>query len=130
MTFGGEPVAQAASQGLDIPGQRLWRTGGTAKLTQLTVGLQPNGDLTAPVDIFVYGCDKGKGRLELTLLGKQPATVEIRRSGLTAMRFAVAPDTVWRGSVAAPPEADGGVCSYEILASALVGSTQIEYVRH
>jgi hypothetical protein len=81
------------------------------------------------VDVFVYGCSHGHGRLELTLLGKLPASVEIRRSGLTAMRLTMAPDTVWRGSVAAPPEANGGVCSYEILASALVGSTQIEYVR-
>jgi hypothetical protein len=129
IAFSGAPVAQAAAQGLDIAGQRLWRTDGTVKLTQLTVGIQPNGDLTAPVDVFVYDCSNGHGRLELTLLGKMPATVEIRRSGLRVMQFAVAPDSVWRGSVAAPSEAHGGVCSYEILASALVGSTQIEFVR-
>jgi hypothetical protein len=41
----------------------------------------------------------------------------------------IAPETVWRGSIAAPPNADGTfACEYVLESPGLVGSTQVTWV--
>ena len=76
----------------------------------------------------MYAC--GRGRLELTLLGKQGTPIELRVNGITWARPRVAPDTVWNGSIPSPPDADGrSLCIFELVSPGLVGSTRLEFVR-
>ncbi len=118
----------AIAQGENRPGLVLWRTASSPRLSTWTVGLLPNGDIVQPVRVSVYAC--GPGRLELTLLGKQGLPVRLSADGRLVRTLRLSPETVWRGVVPAPREADGRVrCVFEIASDGLVGSTRIEYVR-
>ncbi len=127
-TLFGEPLAEIRQTYLDQAGLRLWRSDGPPRISTWTTGLKPDGDIVAPVRVFVYAC--GRGSLELTLLGKQGTPVEIDVNGLPAARVTPPSGTVWNGSVRAPAWADGArKCTFEIRSSGLVGSTRIVFVR-
>ena len=127
-TFFGERLAEITQTDLDQTGLRLWRTPGSPRLSTWITGLKPNGDIVQPIRIVVYAC--GPGRLELTLLGKQGAPVEVSANGAPAARITIVPGGVWDGSVAAPDDANGQrPCLYEIRSAGLAGSTRIEFVR-
>ncbi len=122
----GVRIAQAP-RSTDLAGITLWRTDGPLRLLTSRTGVKPNGDVLGTAQITVYAC--GPGRLELTLLGKQGAPVELRVNGITWARPQIAPGGVWYGSLPSPPDADGrSPCVFEIV-SGLVGSTRIEFVR-
>ncbi len=128
LTFIGELRAEIAQRDLDQAGLRLWRTPGPPRLSTWTTGLKPNGDIVETVRVYVYDCDRG--RLELTLLGKQGAPIEIDVDGTLARRIPLAPGGVWNGSVPAPNNVDGPKrCTFEIRSPGLVGSTRIAFVR-
>ncbi|MSO95285.1 MAG: hypothetical protein EXQ81_05765 [Thermoleophilia bacterium] len=128
VTFFGEPLAEIAQVDLDQAGLRIWRTPGSPRLSTWTIGLKPNGDIVEPVRVYVYGC--AKGRLELTLLGKQGTPVVIAVDGTRVMRIPLASEEVWSGSVPAPKNANGaGRCTFEIRSAGLVGSTRVAFVR-
>jgi hypothetical protein len=117
------------TQGLDLPGLALWDVPGTAQVSTSIAGLQPNGDILAPVRVSVFSC--APGRLELTLLGKQGLPVRLSVDGRLVETADVPVNTVWHGAVPAPRRADGrGRCVFEIASDGLVGSTRIEYVRN
>ena len=123
----GERIAEAP-RSTDSPGIALWRLEPAVRLLTSRSGVQPNGDIIGTAQITVYAC--GPGRLELTLLGKQGTPIELRANGITCARPEVAPDTVWNGSVPAPPDADGrSLCVFELVSPGLVGSTRLEFVR-
>ena len=122
----GERIAQAP-RSTDLAGITLWRTDRPLRLLTSRTGVQPNGDVLGTAQITVYAC--GPGRLELTLLGKQGAPVELRVNGITWARPQIAPGAVWYGSLPSPPDADGrSLCVFELV-SGLVGSTRLEFVR-
>jgi hypothetical protein len=99
-----------------------------ARLESLTVGLGANGDFEGSVYVTVYAC--GRGRLELTLLGKSGRPISIRANGIPLQVVAPPPGGLWQGSVPAPPDADGrSVCVFELSPSGLAGSTRISFVR-
>jgi hypothetical protein len=126
-TFFGTPVADNP-QGVDQPGLRLWRSLGPPTLSTWTTGLKPNGDIVQPVRVSVFAC--GPGQLELTLLGKHGAPVEVSVDGSPRLRITPAPGSVWNGSIPSPAYASGDTrCVYEIESPGLVGSTRIEFVR-
>lgn len=123
----GERIAQAP-RSTDLAGITLWRTERPLRLLTSRTGVQPNGDVLGKAQITVYGC--GRGRLELTLLGKQGTPIELRVNGITWARPHIASGAVWTGSVPAPPYADGrSLCEYELVSPGLVGSTRLEFVR-
>ncbi len=123
----GERLA-VAPRSTDLPGLALWRLEQPLRLLTSRSGVQPNGDIVGTAEITVYAC--GKGRLELTLLGKQGAPIELRANGITTARPEIAPDTVWNGIITAPPDADGrSPCVFEVVSPGLVGSTRLEFVR-
>jgi hypothetical protein len=125
--FVGEQL-ETIAQGEDRPGLTLWRTDPSPRVDTWTVGLRPNGDIVEPVRVSVFAC--GPGRLELTLLGKQGLPVRLSANGRLVRTVRLPPDTVWRGAVRAPGDADGrGRCVFEIASDGLVGSTRIDYVR-
>ena len=78
--------------------------------------------------MYVFACQRG--RLELTLLGKQGQPVEIRLDRRVVARVTPPTDGFWNGSIPAPADADGTrVCAFQIQSPGLVGSTRIEFVR-
>jgi hypothetical protein len=127
LELAGERLA-AAGRTTDLEGLVLWRPDLPVRVLTARSGVQPNGDIVGTAELTVYAC--GPGRMELTLLGKQGTPLEVRGNGITLARPEVAPDTVWKGSVSAPPDADGrSPCTFELVSPGLVGSTRLEFVR-
>jgi hypothetical protein len=127
-TLVGNVVAEIHQEGIEQAGLRLWRTPGPPQLSTVTGGLRPNGDITEPVRIVVYAC--GHGRLELTLIGKEGTPVYVSVDGTRRLRIPLGAGGLWRGSVSAPPYANGQApCVYRLRSAGLVGSTRIEFVR-
>jgi hypothetical protein len=123
----GERIAQAP-RSTDLAGITLWRTDPPLRLLTSRTGVRPDGDIFGTAQITVYAC--GRGRLELTLLGKQGTPIELRVDGITWARPQVAPGAVWNGSVPSPPDADGrSLCLFELVSPGLIGSTRLEFVR-
>ena len=123
----GERIAQAP-RSTDLAGLTLWRIDQPLRLLTSRTGVQPNGDVLGKAQITVYSC--GRGRLELTLLGKQGTPIELRVNGITWARPQIASGAVWNGSVPSPPDADGqSLCVFELVSPGLVGSTRLEFVR-
>ena len=91
----GERIAQAP-RSTDLAGITLWRPVRPLRLLTSRTGVKPNGDVLGTAQITVYAC--GRGRLELTLLGKQGDPVELRVNGLTWARPRVAPGAAWTGA--------------------------------
>ena len=111
---------------MDIPGLTLWQADMPLRVRWIASGIQWNGDIQGSARIEILGC--GPGQLELTLLGKEGAPVEISANGRSILTVSPAPDTVWVGAVPSPATADArSSCIYEIR-SRLVGSTRIEFV--
>lgn len=114
----------------DQQGMAVWRVEGPVTFSQRVLGLRPNGDLHGGdmAEIHVYAC--GRGRLELTLLGKQGLPTRIRVDGVVAAERGVRAGDIWRPAVPAPASANGsGVCVYQIQTDGLIGSTRVEFVR-
>ena len=113
---------------VDLAGLTLWRADAPLHVRWVVTGAQPNGDVVGVARIDVLGCTRG--RLELTLLGKARTKVELLVDGREERSVAMAPNTVWNGTVPSPGRADGrGRCVFAIRSTGLVGATRIEFVR-
>ena len=124
----GEQVASLPAS-LDQPGMVLWRTTSPLQLSYRTAHLKPNGDIYGESAVVkVFRC--GRGRLELTLLGKQGLPTRILFDGKVVAERAIPNGEVWRPSIPTPTSANGSTpCVYKIASDGLIGSTRIEFVR-
>ncbi len=114
----------------DQVGIQLWRTDTPLELSYRLAGFKPNGDIYGHeyARVRVFSC--ARGRLELTLLGKQGLPTRILLDGKVAAERSIPPGGVWRPSVPAPPSADGSrTCVYTIASDGLIGSTRVDFVR-
>ena len=125
--FDGTPVAHLAQSGVPTAGLTLWRLNDPARLSMLTYGIQPNGDMTQPADIDVFGC-RG-GALQLTLLPKATRRLRIELGGKTVLNRNIAGLDYWNGTVYVPPSHRGGLCRFTIVPQPLLGSTKIVFAR-
>ncbi len=132
LTLAGKPVAQLAQSGLTHAGLVLWEIEPPLRLFTRTFGLQPNGD--------IYGSGRGRlvaydcppGAFQLTLLVKQPQTVDLVLNGkrYRRLRFdAPRPDEVWQGTVPATGPRPGRTCTLDVLPSGLLGTTVFTFQR-
>jgi Dolichyl-phosphate-mannose-protein mannosyltransferase len=125
----GDPVTTLPAS-FEQPGMVLWRTRGPLALSYRIAGFKLNGDVYGHENAVVKVFRWARGHLELTLLGKQGLPTRILVNGQVAAQRAIPPGTVWRPSVAAPPEANGsGTCVFTIASDGLIGSTRVEFVR-
>jgi hypothetical protein len=124
----GEQVASLPAS-LDQQGMTLWRTSSPLELSYRSARFKPNGDIYGQSAVVrVFGC--GRGRLELTLLGKQGLPTRILINGKVAAERAIPNGKVWRPSIPTPSSADGSTtCVYKIASEGLIGSTRVEFVR-
>jgi hypothetical protein len=124
--FVGEPVAQVDS-GTDVGAVRVWRLDGAPRLSTVTRGILPNGDMVEPGHVLAYDC--AGGRLELTLLPKSTDELTILLDGNVVLRQRIGGLGSWRGAVEVPPATKPRVCDFTIEGGSLLGSTRIAFVR-
>ena len=127
----GSRVAQVMQQGLSQAGLALWRIDLPLRVSTRLSGVQLNGDVYThtPARLVAYGCTRGTFRL--TLLIKEPETIEIRLDGRLARRLSYpspAPDEVWRGEIPVAGHADDA-CTLELASSGLIGTTVFAFDR-
>ena len=93
--------------------------------------MEVNGDIYAHFSgrLVEYGCTQG--RFRLTLLIKEPETVDIRLDGKLVHHLdypSPRPDEVWRGEVPVNGH-DGDTCTLEVAPSGLLGTTVFTFDR-
>jgi hypothetical protein len=127
-TLVGRKVAQIQQAGIQQAGLEVWRVAPPARLATHTAGILANGDVAAGgATLTAYAC--ARGTFVLTLLVKQPQTVELSRNGTVFERLdfsqTLPPGGVWRGRVPALPAS--GRCELELKPSGLLGTTVFLY---
>jgi hypothetical protein len=128
MTLLGDKVKSVKEQGLPQEGLILWRLDQPLRLLTWTSGLQPNGDIGAAVTarLRAYSCTGGTFRL--TMIVKQPQTVEIRVNGRLSRRMTFrVPIPSWHGDFAV--RGRGGECTLEVTPTGLLGTTMFKFDR-
>jgi hypothetical protein len=123
-TFFGTPVAQHA-RGADLEGLTAWRLSLPPRLSTVTTGFLPNGDLVGRGTITVYDC--AGGRLELTLLPKETNVVRVTLDGMQVLRRRIG-GLSWHGVVPVPAS-HASTCHFSIRGGPLLGSTVIAFER-
>ena len=124
-TFFGVPVAHHARGG-DLETMTLWRLTSPARLSTVTTGFLPNGDLVGPGTLTAYAC--AGGSLELTLLPKATTVVRVTLDGAQVLRRNIGGLESWHGTVAVPAS-HTGTCHFTIRGGALLGSTVVAFLR-
>ena len=123
--FVGTAVARQL-RGPDLPSLILWRLARPVRLSMLTTGVNPNGDMNGPATILVYDC--AGGRLDLTLLPKETDVLTVLLDGRPVLRQRIGGLPSWNGAIGVPP-AHHGACRFTILGGALLGSTVRRFER-
>jgi len=128
MTLRGEQVAQVTQQGLTQAGLNLWKLDRPLRISTRISGLQVNGDVYGTVTgrLVAYGCTTGTFRI--TLIVKQPQTVELRVNGALVRKLSFAQATPsWHADL--PASGRGGMCTLEVAPTGLLGTTVFEFDR-
>jgi hypothetical protein len=124
-TFFGRPVAHHA-RGVDLEPLTLWRLAAPARLSTVTTGFLPNGDLVGPGTVTVYSC--AGGNLELTLLPKDTDVVTVTLDGAHVLRQGIAGLRSWHGAIPVPAS-HTRTCHFTIEGGPLLGSTVVAFQR-
>jgi hypothetical protein len=124
LTLRGDPVAKQ-DRGPNQYGLTLWRLAKPARLATMITGVQPNGDMTGPATVTVFGC--AGGSLHLTLLPKATTTLEIDLDGSAVVSKNLSGLPSWSTSIPVPPSRGPFPCAFTIRGGALLGSTQIAF---
>lgn len=122
----GDVVAQIGGE-TDVGVTRLWRLDPPARLSTVTSGVRPNGDMFEPAHILAYDC--GGGRFEMTLLPKETDVLTVSLDEKVVLRERIGGLGSWRGGVDVPPSPTPRVCHFSIEGGRLLGSTRLEFVR-
>jgi hypothetical protein len=123
----GTKLAEAPAAGSEVVGMALWRTSGPIRVRLRRSGFLPNGDLTQGGIVVVPTCRPGS--LELTLLGKSGAPIDVRVNGIPVRTIVPPPGSVVTASIHTPPDVDGSErCLFELDTGDLVGTTRVDFV--
>jgi hypothetical protein len=125
--FVGTPVARLTQNGVPTGGLTLWRLSRPPRISMITNAVGPNGDMTQPAQIHVYGCRNGA--LKLTLLPKATRSVRIELDGKTVATRNIAGLSSWNDTVYVPPSHTSDLCRFTIVPQLLLGSTLIAFDR-
>jgi hypothetical protein len=128
-TLAGDEVKGVKQQGLTQAGLRLWRVERPLRFRDQISGLQVNGDINATITGRLAAYDCHNGTFRLTLIPKQPETVEIRVNGRLVRRLVFrSAIPSWHGEF--PVNGRGGECTLEVTPTGLLGTTVFELDRH
>jgi hypothetical protein len=124
----GDRVASAPQTGTDRQGLALWKLDRPLRVSTITSGLLPNGDVDYQAALSVYGCRSGT--FDLVFLVKEPQTVRVFLDGRLARRATFGSATTWHLQLTVPPVAGTGrICRMRVLAGALLGTTRFAFAR-
>jgi hypothetical protein len=124
----GTRVASAPQLGTDRPGLGLWRLAPPLRLSTITSGLLPNGDVDGRAALAAYGCRTGA--FELVLLVKEPQTVRVFLDGRLARSRTFRVPAVWRLRLAVPPSRGAArICRLGVGSDGLLGTTRFAFAR-
>ena len=125
--LGGEPRGQVAQQGISQTGLTLWKVGRRIRVRTWKSGVEPNGDISGEARLVAYDCTSGT--FSLTLVIKQPQTVDILIDG-KPVRHLVFPSALpsWHADLPVP-ERKGGTCTLSVRPTGLTGTTVFEFHR-
>jgi hypothetical protein len=127
--FAGEEVATAAQFGTDRQGLGLWKIVPPLRLSTITTGLLPNGDIDRVAVLNVYGCRSGM--FDLVMLVKQPQSVRVVLDGRLVRRATFSSPTTWHVRLTISPSALGSsrICRLSVHPAALLGTTRFAFNR-
>jgi hypothetical protein len=123
-SFDGTPVARQ-DRGTQEYGLTLWRLDPTARVSQITHNVQPNGDIIGSADVTAYHC-RG-GRLDLTLIPKASESVTVSLDGQSILNARIGGLEFWNGTAYVPASHTSSRCEFTITGGLLLGSTQIAF---
>jgi len=125
-SFVGEIVARQ-SLGPTSFGLALWRLDDPARLSTVTDGIKPNGDIYGSAHVTAYNC--GGGVLSLTLLPKETKTLEVDLDGTPVLRRTIGGLPSWYGTITVPRSRGPRMCVFTLRGGPLLGSTVIGFDR-
>jgi len=131
IALAGDRAAQVTQQGLTQAGLVLWRVDPPLRVSTWESGVQVNGDVYAHTQGRLVAYDCTSGTFRLTLLIKQPESVEVRLDDRTVRRLdfpSPAPNQVWRGEIRATGH-HRDTCTLDLVPSGLLGTTVFEFDR-
>jgi len=128
-TLIGAEVGSSPQFGTDRQGLGLWKIVPPLRLSTITTGLLPNGDVDRVAVLNVYGCRSGV--FDLVMLVKQPQSVRVVLDGRLARRAAFTSPTTWHLTLTISPTAVGSnrICRLRVLPSGLLGTTRFAFNR-
>jgi hypothetical protein len=128
-TLIGAEVGSSPQFGTDRQGLGLWKSVPPLRLSTITTGLLPNGDVDRVAVLNVYGCRSGV--FDLVMLVKQPQSVRVVLDGRLARRAAFTSPTTWHLTLTISPTAVGSnrICRLRVLPSGLLGTTRFAFKR-
>jgi hypothetical protein len=127
-TLVGDKLKGVKQQGLTQAGLALWRLEPPLRVRDRISGLQVNGDVYATITARLAAYECHNGTFRLTLIPKQPETVEIRVNGrlVRSLTFEAAVPS-WHGDF--PADGRGGECTLEVTPTGLLGTTVFQFDR-
>jgi hypothetical protein len=128
-TLFGERVASARQVGTDRQGLGLWELDLPLRLSTITSGLLPNGDVDRVGALRVFGCNVGA--FVATLTAKEPQIVRVMLDGNVVRKRRFSAPASWHVRVPIRPTAAGSgrVCQLEVLAGGFLRSTRFVFDR-
>jgi hypothetical protein len=124
----GEQVASAPQMGTDRQGLALWKLEQPLRLSTITSGLLPNGDVDYQAALSVYGCRTGA--FDAVFLVKQPQTVRVFLDGRVARRRTFAAATTWRLVLPVRHASTASrICTMKVVPAGLLGTTKFAFDR-
>jgi hypothetical protein len=125
----GEQVASAPQFGTDRQGLGLWKIDLPLRLSTITTGLFPNGDVDRVAVLNVYGCRSGA--FDLVMLVKQPQTARVVLDGRIIRRRVFTSATTWRLRLPVGATSLGSrrICRVKVIPSGLLGTTRFAFDR-
>jgi hypothetical protein len=127
--FVGEQVASAPQFGTDRQGLGLWKIDPPLRLSTITTGLLPNGDVDRIAVLNVYGCRSGV--FDVVVLVKQAQTIRIEIDGRPAQRIEFATPTSSHLQYPIHVSAHGSdrICRLRLRPGGLLGTTRFAFDR-
>jgi hypothetical protein len=128
-TLYGRRVASARQIGTDRQGLGLWKLDPPLRLSTITSGLRPNGEIDGVGALRVFGCNLGTFVAKLT--AKEPQIVRVVLDGNVVRTRRFSAPATWHVRVPIRPTAAGAgrVCEFEVFAGGLLGTARFAFHR-
>jgi hypothetical protein len=123
----GTRLGEAVQTGTGQRALVLWRVEPPLRVSSRVTGMHANGDVYAAARLTAYGCTEGS--FVVTLIAKGDQTVEFVRDDRPVLRRSFRDGETATETVPAAPAAPGGICTFDVDPTGLLGTTRFEFLR-